>query len=268
MATYGSVVVEKLRRPAHRLRESLDPDRLAELADSMATEGLKQPIGVRGPLDGDEYEVIWGDRRAQAAASLGWDTIPAMIHPADADPFLAAVHENLIREDLTPLEEAHICATLAERELTEYQIARLLRRSPEWVRGRLTILRAPEDVQLAIHEKKIPLGVAYALAAIDHAGYRADLIEQAIRLGVTVAVAQVWVAEYARDRDLLIRSHEGVAEIIRRAHERQAVTDCQACRAETAWVSIRTLRLCPRCHDTIEDELAQAAAAPPPADPL
>lgn len=267
MPVFQYVALAKVRPPVHDLRADLEPEALGQLADSMATEGLKQPIGVRTLPGGDEYETMWGNRRRLAARSLGWELIGAMVYPADADPFLAGVHENLIRVDLSPLDEARLCGELAAHGRTPAQSARLLRRSVEWVKTRLGILAAPPDIQAAIHEGTIPLGVAYALAAIDHAGYRAELIEQAARLGATVPVAQVWLAEWARDRAQLIRSHDAVKEIIRRAQEVQELTDCQGCQRRVPWKRVYTLRLCDDCHGAVEAVIAAEPGPPAPPGP-
>jgi ParB/RepB/Spo0J family partition protein len=234
---------------------------------SMGAEGLHQPIGVRGPMPDGRYEIMWGHRRWLAAQALGWPEIRARVHPAETDPLLARASENLQREQLTPLEEAHLCGELTAAGLSPHQVARRLRRSLAWVESRLQVLAAPADIQAAIHAREIPLGVAYALAAIDHDGYRRELIAQAVRLGATIPVAQVWVAEFARDRDQLISSHEGVEEIIRRARDVQALTDCMGCQGRVPWVEIEQLRLCPTCYKTIlaavAEESGPAAATTP-----
>lgn len=253
-----SVPCTAIRPPLHQLRETIDPDALGTLADDIAARGLLQRIGVRGPMPDGTLEIVWGHRRWLAVQLLGWLTIDACVFPADFDPLMAAVAENLQREQLTPLEEARLVARLLGAGLTVDQAARQLRRTAAWVTGRATLAGAPEDIQRAVHERAIPLGVAYALIAIDHDGYRADLIEQARRLGATVAVAQVWVAEYARDRVQLIKTHDGVSEIIRRAQAIQATTECGACRRPVAWAAIETLRLCPPCWAGIQEAMLAA----------
>ncbi len=266
-ATLAYVEVAKVRPPQHRLRDSIADEALGALADSMAAEGLHQPIGVRGPMADGLHEIMWGHRRWLAARDLGWPTIGAMVHPPDTDPFLASVSENLQRENLTPLEEARIVGTLRERGASLHTTARLLRRSIEWVEARLLILEAPPDIQAAIHARQIPLGVAYALLGIDHPGYRQDLIDQATRYGATVAVAQVWVAEYARDREMLIRHTDGVAELIRRAQAVAAMTDCRGCGSRVEWRLVERLELCPACFAAVGAALDLEAAAPPPGTP-
>ncbi len=245
------VPLAQIRPPANPSRTSIDPDRLGELADSMAAEGLHQPIGLRGPFQDGTWEIIWGHRRYLAAQSLGWPAIKAMLYPPDYEPMMAQLHENLQRENLTPLEEAKACQALHERGYSRSQIARQLRKSDYWVTTRLALLDTPADVQQAVHEKRIPLGVAQALAQIDHEPYRTELLAEAERTGATIGVVNVWVAEYAKDRERLIRNLDAIPEIIRRAQEQANFTECQACNARTPWAEIYPLRLCQHCYSDV-----------------
>jgi ParB/RepB/Spo0J family partition protein len=248
-------------------RLSFDPEALGTLADDIAGQGLLQRIGVRGPLEDGTYKLVWGERRCMAVKLLGWTAIDARVFPADFDPLLAAASENLQREQLTPLEEARLVAGLLSTGLSLGQVARRCRRGVEWVEGRVKLAGAPEDIQQAVHARVIPLGVAYALMGIDHEGYRRELIEQARRLGATVPVAQVWLAEYARDREQLIRSHEGVSQIIARAQAVQAMTDCSACRRPVPWIQIERLLLCPVCYAGIQEAVVAGEGDAPTATP-
>jgi ParB/RepB/Spo0J family partition protein len=259
--------VHLIRPPAQQLREAIDPDSLGALADDIAARGLLQRVGVRGPMGDGTFEIVWGHRRWLAVKSLGHREIATRVFPPEFDPLLASVSENLQREQLSPLEEARLVTRLLDSGMSGAETARQLRRTLEWVRGRAHLAGAPEDIQRAVHEGVIPLGVGYALMAIDHEGYRQELIEQARRLGATIAVAQVWVAEYARDRVQLIRSHEGVSEIIRRAQAIQATTTCLACLNTVAWSEVETLRLCPTCYRMVEAVLFAGEAESPPATP-
>lgn len=259
--------VNQIRPSPHQARKSFDPDTLGTLAEDIAGQGLLQRIGVRGPMDDGDFELVWGQRRWLAVKSLGWLTIAAKVYPADFDPLLAAASENLQREQLTPVEEAHLVAGLRRTGLTLSQTARRLHRTVEWVEGREKLAGAPPDIQEAVHRRAIPLGVAYALMGIDHEGYRKDLIDQARRLGATVPVAQVWLAEYARDREQLIRSHDGVAAIIARAAAIQAVTECTACRRPVQWIQVERLLLCPACYAGIQEAMIAGSVETGPAAP-
>jgi ParB/RepB/Spo0J family partition protein len=252
---YARVRLDLIREPAHRLREKIEPEALGTLADSMAAEGLHQPVGVRGPLDDGTYEIIYGHRRLLAAQLLNWPDIPAMLHPADFDPLLAAVSENLQRADMTPVEEAHAIARFVERGEPDAAIARLFRRSAAWVRARRELLAMPEDLREAVHLGAVKLGVAAALADIDHPTYRASLIAEAARTGASVATAELWRQHYLTDRERIIGNNLIVEEINARREAWKIVIPCDLCREDQDYQDTVSMRVCGRCRD----ELARAA---------
>src|SRR6266566_4950736 len=130
---------------AHRI--TVDPERVAALADDIAGQGLLQRVGARGPSPAGRYEVVWGDRRTRAFRLLERASIPARVCAWDTDPLHARAMENLGGERLTPLEEARICARYLERGSSVAGVARLVRHTPPWVTSRLELLRYPQDVQ-------------------------------------------------------------------------------------------------------------------------
>lgn len=254
------VAVNSIDEPTHQLRESIDIERLGELADCMAAEGLHQPIGLRGPLDGGRYEIVWGHRRYLAARLLEWDEIEAKVFAADFDPLMAAVSENLQREQMTPLEEARAVARFVEKGCPDAEIARRFRRSNAWVAGRRAILELPADLQAAIQQGAIPLNVARVLGDVDHERYRGELIAEAVRTGATAATADVWRAHYLADRDRIVRNNETVEEIAA-ARERWIIKiPCEACHAEFEYPATTTLRVCHRCAKDLRAAIDAAAA--------
>jgi len=252
---YARILLDLIREPGHRLREKIDPEQLGTLADSMAAEGLHQPVGVRGPLDDGTYEIIYGHRRLLAAQLLKWADIPAMVHAADFDPLLAAVSENLQRADMTPVEEAKAIARFIERGEPDAAVARLFRRSAAWVKARRELLAMPGDLQDAVHLGAIKLGVAAALADIDHDSYRASLIAEAARTGATTATAELWRQHYLTDRERIIGNNLIVEEINARREAWKIYVDCDLCREPKEYPDTVSMRVCARCRD----ELARAA---------
>ena len=94
-------------------RTIFDDSKIEELARTIHTHGIIQPIVVRE--DGDQFEIIAGERRFRAAKSLGWEEIPAIIkNLSDTETASVALIENLQREELTPIEEAMAYAKLLE----------------------------------------------------------------------------------------------------------------------------------------------------------
>jgi ParB family chromosome partitioning protein len=249
--------------PSHQLRQSFDESELGQLADSMAAEGLHQPIGLRGPLQMGRYEIIWGHRRFKAASLLHWRQIPAKVLPADFDPVLAAISENLQRSDLTPVEEARAVTRFIDRGFSKASIARTFRRSPAWVEQRAALLGYPEDIQQAIHEKTLPLGVASVLAEIDADDYRRQLIAEAQRQGCTLATAELWRAHFMADRERIIQNFYTVQQIIEKRDAWRIVVACDYCGTEHPYEDTRTWRLCLADHNALAQAVAEARSAPP-----
>lgn len=247
-----------INEPEHQLREAIDPEALTELADSMAAEGLHQPIGVRGPLPDGRYEIIWGHRRYLAARLLQWDDIEAKTFPPTYDPLLAAVSENLQRADLTPVEEAHAVQRMLERGHSVASVSRLFRRSPSWVHARVNLLNLPEDLQGAVQGRALSLAVATGLAEIDHDGYRRQLIDEARRTGATADTVAVWAAHYRADRDRIIHNSLTVEELSQARANFVVYYSCDACGQDADYRETKAFRFCPSCGDSLARGLAGA----------
>ncbi len=252
---YARVLLVNIDEPTHQLRETIDPERLGELADSMATEGLHQAIGLRGPNAADRFEIVWGHRRFLAARSLNWADIPARVFPASFDPLLAAISENLQREQLNPLEEARAVKRMHEQGRPLVEIQRLFRRSAPWIRSRLDLLETPLDIQEAVSAKTLPLAVASALARIDHEDYRRSLIDEAQRTGASAAVVELWVAHYQADRARIITNRETVQEIIGRREAWTIHVPCDCCKVQADYRTTRSYRFCATCSDALDAEI-------------
>lgn len=261
---YQRVPLALIREPSHCLRVSIEPGSLGELADSMAAEGLHQPIGVRGPGGDGGFEVVWGHRRLLAARLLAWPTIAARVFPATYDPLLAAISENLQRTDLTPIEEAHAVARFLERGQARVAIARLFRRSPAWVDARLALLELPEDLRAAIQEHRLTVTVAEQLGAIDHEPYRRSLIAEAERTGATGTVAALWRQHYLADRDRIVSNALAIEEIASRREAWKILVPCELCGENHEYQHTRSLRVCHPCLDAV---LALVAAEATRASP-
>jgi ParB family chromosome partitioning protein len=126
-------------------RKHFDDEKLAELAASIRTHGLLQPIVVRRMPSG--FELIAGERRFRAAHLAGVDRLPALVREVD-DPLELALIENLQREDLSPLEEAEgLAALIARHGYSHREVADLLGKSRPYVSNILALTRLPEVVK-------------------------------------------------------------------------------------------------------------------------
>jgi len=255
---YQQIPIAKIHEPPHQLRTTVDPERLGELADSIAAEGLHQPIGVRHLPPGDEYEIIWGHRRFLAVKLLLWASIPARIFPADFDPLLAAISENMQRVDLNPVEEAHAVHKLLHQGRAISEVARLFRRSQGWVQSRLEIIGYHADLIEAIQLKGLKLAVAQALQDIDHETYRAELIKEALRTGATGTTAQVWRQHYIADKDRIVSNHMAIEEVISRREAWVIYVPCDGCGHNTDYRETEGWRFCTGCSRELKAQLREA----------
>jgi len=130
-------------------RKRFAEEELAELAESIRTRGLLQPIVVRRA--GDVFELLAGERRLRAAQLAGIDRLPALVREGD-DPLEVALIENLQREDLSPLEEAEALGLLIERHgYSHREVADLLGKSRPYVSNTLSLTRLPDAVKQELH---------------------------------------------------------------------------------------------------------------------
>lgn len=255
---YAHVPLAQIEEPPHRLRVTIDPGRLGELADSMAAEGLHQPIGLVEPQDGGAYKIVWGHRRFLAARLLLWIGIDARIFPCGTDPLLAAISENLQRVDLDPVEEALAVRQMLDQGRAISEISRLFRRSAAWVSMRLELLGFHEDLKEAIQAQGLKLTVAQALQDIDHDGYRQELIREALQTGASGTTAQVWRQHYLADRPRIINNALVIEDIKSRREAWVIYVPCEACHKDTDYRETESWRFCVHCSQELRVQLREA----------
>lgn len=254
------VPLSSIREPAVPARLALDLEELQRLADDIAANGLHQPIGLRERPGGSGYDLIFGHRRYLAHKLLNRVAIAARLYAADADELQVRMAENEMREDLTPVEQAHLCRAFAARGDAPLMIARYFRRSESWVRARLGLLDLPTDIQDAIAGRTITVGVAQELARVDDDSYRRGLIREAGAHGATERTAAVWAAHFLADRERIVANAMTVDEIRARREDYKLMADCAVCRRTVEFVATRSLRCCASCLEELARALAEGAA--------
>jgi ParB family chromosome partitioning protein len=184
-ASTGTLPLQQIKPGKYQPRTKMNPESLRELAESIKVQGVMQPVLVR-PV-GDGYEIIAGERRVRAAAIAGLHEVPVIIRQVPDNAALAmALIENIQREDLNPLEEAHgVQRLIREFDFTHEQAAQAIGRSRSATSNllRLTNLAAP--VQQMVLDGKLDMGHARALLALSGA--------QQIQLGNRIAAGQLSV---------------------------------------------------------------------------
>ena len=164
--------ISKLQAGKYQPRTRMDEGALAELADSIRSQGIMQPILVR-PIDiaKGKYEIIAGERRFRAAQLAGLSEVPVLVREvADEHAAAMALIENIQREDLNPLEEAHgVKRLLDEFGLTHEQAATAIGRSRSATSNLLRLLNLANPVQTMLLAGDIDMGHARALLSVDAA---------------------------------------------------------------------------------------------------
>lgn len=160
------VDTDLLRPNRFQPRTVMDEDKIEELARSIRSNGLIQPIVVRKADDG--YEIIAGERRWRASQRAGLLKVPVVVRDIPEDRLLAvALIENIQREDLNPIEEAMAYRRLAdEYHLTQEQIAEAVGKDRSSVANVLRLLKLPQEVRANVSAGVISMGHARALLAL------------------------------------------------------------------------------------------------------
>jgi ParB family chromosome partitioning protein len=176
-------------------RTRMDPQSIAELADSIKAQGLIQPILVR-PVDGGKYEIIAGERRWRASQLAGLTQVPVVIRAVPDQAALAmALIENIQREDLNPLEEAAgIQRLVDEFDMTHEIAAQAVGRSRSAVTNLLRLLNLSKAVQDLLMQGKLEMGHARALLAVN-GSRQAELAHQIISRNLSVRETEQLVGQ-------------------------------------------------------------------------
>jgi ParB family chromosome partitioning protein len=190
-----NLAIDELQPGKYQPRSHMEQETLGELADSIKTQGVMQPILVR-PLTAGRYEIIAGERRWRAARMAGLTTVPALIKDIpDQQALAAALIENIQREDLNPLEEAiGIQRLVQEFDLTHQAIAETLGRSRTAVTNLLRLLELAPPVRELLSRGELDMGHARALLALPVAR-PIDLAREAAQKGLSVREVESRVAE-------------------------------------------------------------------------
>ncbi|RNJ64302.1 MAG: ParB/RepB/Spo0J family partition protein [Porphyrobacter sp. IPPAS B-1204] len=169
-------------------RKHFDEGALEELAASIATRGVIQPIIVRPHPEGQGYQLVAGERRWRAAQKARLHEIPALVRNlSDREVTALALIENLQREDLSPVEEARAYHRLSEEEgMIQVDIAKMVEKSRSHVANMMRLVTLPDPVLDLIEQGKLSMGHARALIGRDDA----------------LQMAQIAVAEGLSVRDI------------------------------------------------------------------
>ena len=187
------IPIEFLQAGKYQPRKDMADEALEELAASIRSQGIIQPIVVR-PIDDNKYEIIAGERRWRAAQIAQLDVVPCLVKPIPDDAAVAiALIENIQREDLNAMEEAQALDRLmVEFNLTHQQVADAVGKSRTTVTNLLRLNGLQDSVKILLEHGDIEMGHARALLAIDNE-LQSSLANQVAEQGMTVRQTEALV---------------------------------------------------------------------------
>jgi ParB family chromosome partitioning protein len=179
--------IELIKPNPNQPRTKIDEEALAGLASSIEANGVVQPLLVR-PLPDGSYELIAGERRWRAAQAAGLAKVPAVVRDQElAERLQVALIENMVREDLNPVDEARACAALVDDlGLTKEDLARRVGRSRPAVSNLIRLLDLPDEALAMLEAGELSEGHGRALLAADGNDVRRRLARDAVRGGWSV----------------------------------------------------------------------------------
>ena len=219
---YQEVAVHLVEPSPYQARREITPEQLTELADSIRSEGLLQPIVVR--KTGDKFQLIAGERRWRAFQQLKIKSIPArIVEASNASAAALGLIENLQREGLNPIEEAHGFASLIrDFDLTQETAADRVGKARATVANTLRLLTLDAEIQGFIAKNLLSVGHAKVLLGIADTAHRALLARRVIEEGLNVRLTEKLVQERKlttgsgrkpKQRSLSAKDAEAVANI-------------------------------------------------------
>ncbi|HLT30378.1 MAG TPA: ParB/RepB/Spo0J family partition protein [Myxococcaceae bacterium] len=177
-AGVSKLAITAIKADTHNPRRRFDDALLTELAESIRTQGVLQPVLVR--KDGAHYRLIAGERRWRASQLAGLTEIPAVVRDATpAQAFEMALVENLQRADLDPIEEAEGYKRLIdEHRLTQEQVSQRVGKDRSSVANALRLLGLPQDVKRLVAEGTLAMGHARALLGVPRVSELSELAKR------------------------------------------------------------------------------------------
>ena len=195
------IAIDQIRPSDQQVRRTFDSEALRELAESIRSHGLLQPVLVRRLSDG--YQLLAGERRWRAARLAGLERVPALVReePDESERLVLGLIENLQRENLNPIEEAHGLRILADQfSLTQEEIAARLGRNRVSISQSLRLLTACPAVQSAVAGGSLSAGHARALVGLPGFQDQEQGLKVVLSRRLSVRQTEAWAKRYVPPR--------------------------------------------------------------------
>lgn len=193
--------LDLIQRGKYQPRRDMDVTALEELAHSIKTHGVMQPIVVR-PVGDGRFEIVAGERRWRATQQAGLDRIPALVRELPDEAAIAmALIENIQREDLNPIEEAMALQRLQQEfQLTQQQVAEAVGKSRVTITNLLRLIALPEEVKTLLSHGDLEMGHARALLGLP-AEQQTEGARHVVARGLTVRQTEALVRQWLNTQE-------------------------------------------------------------------
>lgn len=193
--------LDVIQRGKYQPRRDIDPVTLDELANSIRTQGVMQPIVVRS-IGSARYEIIAGERRWRASQQAGLEKIPAIVRDVTDEAAIAmALIENIQREDLNPIEEAVALQRLQQEfQLTQQQVADAVGKSRVTISNLLRLIALPEEIKTLLSHGDLEMGHARALLGLP-SDQQVEGARHVVARGLTVRQTEALVRQWLNNKN-------------------------------------------------------------------
>lgn len=184
-------------------RKTFSEESINELAESIRQKGLLEPLIVVQNRDNDRYTIVAGERRWRACTIAGVKEIPVVVRTfeSERDQMECSLIENIIREDLNPIEEAQAYQKLInEFSLTQEEVAKTVQKNRTTITNSLRLLKLSEDVQNYVIEGKLDMGHARALLAVEDPKEQKRLADLIIEKNLSVREVERLIASLGKTK--------------------------------------------------------------------
>jgi len=247
--------LDKIKPPEfdHRLTDSpFDDD---DLMESIRELGILEPLLVREVPDG--FQIVAGNRRFTQAGRAGLAAVPCTIVKttgAEADKIM--LHENIKRLPLSHVDQAYTFAHLLKKyDMTEGQVATLVGKSIAYVSQHLCLLQTDETLIQAVQDGRINFTVARELMQCKNSDERKRFQSYAEDQGATSNVVHNWIQESNRESDLVDQTVKEANPYPTTTTPQIPLYPCVACEVPTSIMDLKTVKLCPHCHQLIFSQI-------------
>ena len=246
------IELSMIDRPFKISRDTIDPERVRELAESIREKGLLQPIILR-PQNG-RFEIVAGDRRFLAHKFLEIKVIKAIVLELDDhDTIIMRAVENLQRENLTHCEEGRVYALLMEMGgFTQNQIAKKTGKSVSTIQNHVKLIGYPDYVQIAADRKLVSLAVCHTLMEIEDPDFRKYYFNMAVENGINEKVARLWVDDHFKSKAGTFYDDGGAPPQSNGDTETKPVfVTCEVCHGPTELKNVCNMMVCKECRKKV-----------------